>query len=529
MALKVSTALVRAHYRSSWNRILRGAGFGGEIATWVMFACLPLIMIGPGLLAMQIGLDFGTELAESGSPEVLRVWNDLQFILTVAFALIAGFQLSPVFSFARFGRYPVTPMNLLLAELPAGLFEPIPLLGVIGIIITNAALASRMHDAAPLIVLLALDGLVAMLGLMFIVSALWAVIRRHRLLPAAIALAGVGTAVVLRAGALNLDRASSFAQSIPLGRGYAGLIALRSGELTGGLFDIAVATAYSAVLFVIAAHLHQRRLMSEAEEGNAKQSRDQPLAFATVSSSVARLSLKQLIANTGFRVHLAGPLLLSGSVAALVWTGRRMLAAGKEPDVVVAAVLRSVEPVPWFALLALLVFVFDAEIWMNQFGLDRKGLVTMFSLPIDSRDILVGKLRALFIFVLVQTTLGAIPLLFLRFPRAREIVIALLVFGVEFLVTWVVGMVVSIRFPHAIDGEAGRQIPLYLVWVPFTTIFGTVAEMLGVYAIGEVVATGGGIVALAASLGLVALAFHLLALPRLNEFLDINREKLLSM
>ncbi len=531
MALSAPAALIRAHYQSAWNRIIRDAGFGGKVATWVMLTMVAVIVFLPCLFAVRLGLDLGGELAASGDAGVLRNWNGLQATFTVAFAVLGSFRLTPAFSFARFGRYPLTPLQLLLADLPASLFEVFPLLGAAATIFTNVGLAMRMPRSSPFVMLLALNGVVTLASLMFIISAFRAAVSRRRALLTVIGIATVAAALGFGLPGLRIvlkDWLPAFAQSIPGARGYAGLLAFRAGQVTEGLAGICIATGASALLVLVAAQLHRRRLMSEAEGSGRRAGAETLLRFGTPSSAVGRIFFRQLLASRAVRSQIFLPLFFTAPVALVTAMSRDAIADGKPlPDNIVSMLSRA-ELVPWYAIVPLLAVAMNPQIWMNQFGWDRGGLRTMLLLPLEPRDLFIGKLRGLLAFTAMQTAIGVVPLFWVRWLGPRELVVAVAAGSVALIVSTAVGHVVSIRFPRGVDGTAGVQIPLHLSWISPVTLLATGAELAGVYAICELIVKGAGLVGLCLSLT-AALAAYFAILPRLAALLRANRERLIAM
>jgi hypothetical protein len=531
VALTSPMALVRAHYQSLWNRTIRDAGFGGKIAHWVMLAIVAILVALPGLFAFRIGRELGAELASSGDLGVLRGWNALQATFTVAFALFGSFRHEPSFPFSRFGRYPVTPLELLLADLPSSLFEVFPLLGGAAILLTNFGLATRMPGSSPIVALLALDGVATLLAVMFIASALRSFVSGRRKLLQFVVVGTVVSAIAAGPSGLLIvlkHWLPAFAQSIPGAHGYAGLLALRSGAVGEGLWGIGYATFVSALLFLIAARVHSHRLMAEVESPIARGGGDFVLRFGTPAAGIGRVFLGQLLGSRSVRGQLALPLLFSGPLAFVIVVFRVAIADGKVfPDDLLALV-RRVEAAPLYALVPLSAVATNSIIWMNQFGWDRGGMRTLLLLPLDTRALLVGKLRGLLGFTALQAAVGVVPLFWVRKPDARELVLGAAAFGIVFLATATVGQIVSIRFPRGIDGGAGLQIPLHLSWIPAAALLLTTGGLAAFYAAGELVAPRAGVVGVIVLFagGVIA---YVAALPRLAAFLRAHRERLVSM
>jgi len=531
VALSATLALVRVHYQSTWNQITRGAGFGGKVVTGVMLSIVAAILVLPGGAALRVGLVLGGELARTADEGVLKSWNALQVAFTVGFAFLGSFRFRPAFPFTRFGRYPLTPFQLLIADLPASIFEVFPLLALAATLMINLGLAIRMPAYAPLILLLTLDGVVALLTLMILLSAFWAAIARHRVLLVGLAVLAAATAIASgpRGIVLVLKQwLPGLAEQTPIARGFTGLLALRAGATGEGLAGIAVATAGSALLLMLAAYVHRYRLAADADSSSWWSQRERQVRFRTPAAAIGRLFLRQLLGAKAVRAQLILPLLYTAPIALVTSMLHSATAEGRVmPENLVSLVSRA-EGVPWYALVPILGIWMNPQIWMNQFGWDRGGVRTLLLLPLDARDLLLGKLRGLLGFTAIQTIIGILPLFTLRMPSTGEVIIGLTSGGVALIVTTAVGHAVSFRFPRGIDGTAGLQIPLHLAWISPATIAVIAGVLLGAHAIGNLIAPQGGLAALVLALAATILAYYAL-LPRLSGLLRENSERLLAM
>lgn len=531
MALTAAGALVRAQYRAAWNRILRSAGFGGTVATWFSFAVVALVLAFPGLLMTRIGLDLGYELAISGDAAVLRSWNGLMAVFTLGFALLGGLRAKPSFPASRFGRYPVASVELLVAELPAALFEVFPLLATGGILALHLGLAVRMPWQAPLIGVLAFVAVATMLATMLVASALYAWLGRRRMLLLAL-VASVG-ALAVKGGADGLRRfvgstLPSIPGRLPVAKGYEGLIALRAGRGAEAAAALAISLLAALLLIAAAALVQRRRMAAEAEP------RRDPLRFFTAvpldsrSTAPTSLVLIQLLTNRVAIALLLIPLLYSAPLALVASLGRSAVRDGRELVEPIGTFMRLVESAPIFALLPMLSIAMNAQIWLNQFGWDRRGIRTLLLLPMEPRALLLARLNALAAFTAIQSVIAALPLLAVRPPRLMETAVGLAAAGVALLVTTGAGHVVSILHPRGVEEGSSAQIPLHLSWIAPVTLFGTVAELAGVWFLFDSIAAGGGVVGLALSL-VAAVAAYRALLPRVSTLLVNERERLLTM
>lgn len=528
MALKATTALLTAQFRSTWNRILRDAGLAGAIATWASLLIVAAVLLLPSLLMLRIGRDLGAEIAASADTGVLRNWNGIITVLTVAFAFLGSFRQRPSFPFARFGHHPVTPLDLLLADVPSSLFEVFPLLAATGVLFLNAGLATRMSGSIPLLALLTLACIIWLLSLMILLSALWSALTRRRVL-----LALLGASVLAVPALFGLERfrlllrsgLPAFSESLPLSHGYAGLVALRSGDAAAGWRGIAVATVTAVVLLALAAVAQHRRLLAETGGSGILAARERTLRFTTPAAAMGSLFLRQLLARNRLQIIL--PLLYSAPFA--IVSGATSMTASSEafsPEMV--ATMVKAQTLPLYAIVAFLAIAMNSRLWMNQFGWERGGIRSFLLLPIEPGAILEGRLRGLAAFVAIQTAIAALPLLWLRAPTLNELGLALGAGGVALVVTTAIGHAVSVRFPRVVEGAGGGQLPLHLSWIPFATMPVLVGGLAGLYAMGELAVRGAGTGMLLVAFAGTAAGYRAL-LPRLGNVLDAHRERLASM
>jgi len=531
VALSVPAALVGAQYRAAWNRILRTAGLGGEVATWITLALVGVVLFFPGLVMTRIGLDLGAELAASGDTGVLGSWNGLIAVFVLGFALLGAFRSRPSFPASRFGRYPLRSVDLLIAEVPAGLFEVFPLLATGGLVAMNLGLAIRMPRQAPIIVLLALLAIATMLATMFIASAVYALFARSRLVLAGLIAAGAIGALsggVRGARTVVKELLPALVDYLPIARGYEGLVLLRAGDALAGAKRISAAALFTMLLLSIAAVMQRRRLAAEFEPDTPSRRLTASIPVGGRSRATATLFLIQLLSSRAVLALILIPLLYTVPIAVVASMGRAALAEGTILPPPIFMFVRLAGQAPLFAIIPLVAIALNAQIWMNQFGWDRGGLRTFFLLPLEPREILTGKLRGLLLFTTIQTLIAVAPLFAIRMPGLREGVSAVAAGGVAFLVTTAVGHVVSILHPRAVDDDSSAHVPLHLSWISPVTLLGAVAELAGVWFVAESVWKGAGVVGLVLSLGAAISAYRLL-LPRFSGLLLKERERLLSM
>jgi hypothetical protein len=184
--------------------------------------------------------------------------------------------------------------------------------------------------------------------------------------------------------------------------------------------------------------------------------------------------------------------------------------------------------VPLLALGLYLVIVLLSPVWMNQFGWDRTTVRAQMLLPIEVRQILLGKFLGLLRFTLLAAGIICAGLLTFYHPSLREILAGIPTAGIAFMASWTIGLLASLQAPRAHPPGGLAFPPHYLAWIPAVLMI-----VLGV-ALSKVWGLGGQEwpylapcllwLLMAGSLGV-----GYLVLPYLEKWFLANREKLLSM
>jgi hypothetical protein len=268
--------------------------------------------------------------------------------------------------------------------------------------------------------------------------------------------------------------------------------------------------------------------MAEGEPEAASSRISAMIPLRSRGASPATAFLIQLFTGRLAIVLFAIPFLYTAPIALTASLGRAAIAEGTVVVEPIGTFMRLAETAPLFALLPLLSIAMNAQVWLNQFGRDRRGLRTFFLLPFEPRELLAGRLRGLLAFTSLQTAIAAVPLLAIRRPGAIELVSGIAAGGVLLLVTTAVGHVVSILHPRAVEADSSTHIPLHLSWIAPATLLGTVAELAGLWFVFDLFVPGAGRAGLVLSLA-AAIAAYRAALPRIAELLHSERERLLTM
>lgn len=521
--MSVAGALVQAHARSTWNQIVRAASVGGRVATIVSILAVGLVLLLPGFLAFRAGYIFGADLDD---PVVMRMWTGITATFTILFGMLGSLRLKPVFSYARFGRFPVSALQLLAAEVPASLIEVFPLLGGCATVLLHAGLLARRPALAPAVILLAVDALATLVATMFLLAALRVYLMRRKWVLASAAAGVAAAAYVSGETPRHFFKVVVPARlaALPLSAGYRGLADLTASRWRSGVTGIAIASVATALLFGVAAVLHRRRLLAEAATDRSSRG-PSTFRYTSTPAALGGFFLRQLLSSRAVRSQMYIPFFFAAPLAMLGWI-HRSAPDQLPPDL--GRMLQRASTLPWLAVLPVMAIGANPPIWLNQFGLDRRGMRTLMLLPIEGRDFLLGKLRGLALFTSIQCAIAAPLLLLIRTPSFRDVFLAVAAGGVTLVLSTAIGHGVSLRFPRPIDGQAGLQVPLYLSWIAPLTLIGSSAAVAGACAIGDLAAPNGGIVA-ALVLLMIVVAAYTRALPQLAILFDQSRERLVSM
>lgn len=529
--MKVALALLKAQARNAWNRMRRESGIAAPVASLGVLALVAMVLVLPGLMTLGLGLGLGEELRASPESGLLQRWNAFQALFTVVFAFFGGFRHRLAFDFREIGRFPVTPLQWLLAEIPASLFEVFPLLGTAGILCSNLGLAIRLPSASPLVAVLALQGIVAMVALLFVAGTVrrWLLKRRAWafVLGLGVAIAALGLG---KEGLRTLFR-SSIPDAIPFlpgSQGYAGLLEVWHGHPAAGLARIAVGLAATVALLVLAAWLHHRGAAVESASAGPRLGAARLLRFRRPAAGVGRLFQKQLLDSKSGRLLLFLPLMLSAPAAVVAWAIRYDAAREQYFADKTTQIISAFETAPVLEAFLVLIVIFDSKVWMNQFGWDGRGIRTLLHLPISPRDLLLGKMLGLTRFVGLQSLIGVPPLLFISIPSLGEALAGIGAAGTVLLAGAGMGQWLSIRFPRRVSRDGGASPPFYLSFVPTLLVLAVAAGLTTVHALAEKAGRWGPPAALLA-LSLAIATLYAVALPALSSRLRRERERLCRM
>jgi hypothetical protein len=169
---------------------------------------------------------------------------------------------------------------------------------------------------------------------------------------------------------------------------------------------------------------------------------------------MARVFQGQVLASREGRVALFLPLVVSVclalSIVAMGDLGARL------SDRSLPWPLRLVELWAALPLVGIFLTVLPTmdELWANQFGLDGPAVRTLLLLPVEPRQILLGRTLGLLRLQALRGTLAIGPLVYQCRPALAEIAWGLAASGTVFLVLAACGHLVSARLPRLVQEGA---------------------------------------------------------------------------
>lgn len=527
MAVGPIRALLAAHVQGSlrrstreftrqgvWALVLMGVVMGAFVAVPAGFG---LFMAGYTLAPRLAGPDAETPILILGA--LLAVLVGVGALLG---ALLGG---SKKLSWEQYRAFPLGRLRLLLAELIAGLGDLLTALLALGLLAFCLGLALGRPALLPLLPLLFLEHLGLLMVLQLLLGSLALRVAKRLKLAVGILLGLTWLASMLLsmqepgrghglppAWAALLHAAAShllaFVRALPTTLAVRGLDAAPSGHWGTALLlqiPVLVLTLLLAAGTLRLLEREQEALAPVEHRGKAKL-----WSFRTPKGGLARLQLRTLLSSHhgkfGFLMPLLTVVLLKGPMART--QGQALWAL---PGA--------------FAYLAL----FGNQFQYNQFGLDGHGVKGLFLLPLDTRQILAGKLRGYALYQGLQASLLVAMLLPLFRPSPAALGASLALAACFFLVQSAIGSFTSGWMPRRIDRATLRnnQMPLPLVLLGVLVSLASTALFGGTYALLAWLAPA---FLLPGMLAWAALCFgvHRSLMPQAAAYLDRRREAIVQ-
>lgn len=537
--MKTLRALLVAHASSQWNRTLRDSGLAEKASAAMSLGLVGVILAIPCLLVFKYGLSLGRRFAASPD-DVLLEWCALQAIFSLTFAILGGFRNKLAFTFKELGRFPLPRFQVLLAEIPASLFEGFPILGLAGILFSHAGFVISQPLNAPFILLLAVHSILIMLLTLSIAGSLKRFLFKRRnavvitglLLLFAWIVSGKLDFHALFKGVIGflfpmMPGGQADIQWLPNAQAYFAFADLISGRVTSGLLRLSYSLGATFLLLFISAWVHHRELTTEVRLSGSGMQPSSDFKFSRPHAGVCALFIKELLDSASGKLTLFIPLMFTGGYALILWLMRTSQDNGDSIPVLESA-LKYQENLPVMALLLYGCILIDSDIWMNQFGWDRHGIRLLISLPISFESILLGKMLGLFQFTAIQILLASAPLLIVHSLDIRELICAIGAAGTYFVLSAGIGQLISVQYPRAVNRTSDSTVKLHLSWIPMVILTIALATWITGSRMGARLGNWGEPVCLLAIFAL-SLAVYRLALPSLARRMDLSRDRLLTM
>lgn len=535
--LAVFRALLAAHFQTSWNRSAREMGRQGALALVILTCLMGLFAIGPLFLGLGgLGWVIGSNFHKPLAPVFLG--------LALALISIGGGLFGGILGGARqlnwetYRGFPLRLRTLYLAELAAGIADPLPLILGLGLLGFLAGLGLASPASIPWLPLLFLETLGALLALQLLVGGLAAaLVKRLRMALVLLgAVAWVATTLttarlpqtsrkkenpVVRVSPAGraaqraqldsmVERGTRLVSLLPAHASAQSLADVKAGRWGLALLRHLYPLGWLLLLMVLGAKLVARETRSEASSRPVSRGPDRLWSFGGPAEGVGRLHFRTLMASQLGRFAFLMPImtlvLIKGPFAQL---------RGQSLWAVPAA----------FAYLSLV----GNNVMLNQFGLDRHGIKAMLLLPITAQDLLKGKLLGMAAHQGLQALLLMILLAVFEHAAPGPLFAGLLMLGCVFLAQGAVGQWTSLWAPRpmALDSLKNSNMPFAVGMLSLGTASLWTGLFGGIYALTAWLSPAW-LVPVMALAFLLALAAHLALLPTMARYLDARRETLVE-
>lgn len=517
-------AMTRARLELIWNAISKGSG-GLSLASGIVVGVIGLACLIPPFYMFSV---FGRQLplgedVPGSSPSMIWLAT-LHALLVFGMGGVAGLRQHRGFDRELLRSLPLRTSQLLLSELPFGLLDTIPILGLACFAGLGFGLTTSHPNSELLVALVMGLGVLGVLLVQQLVGVIRRLAARPRFLGIAAILAIVPALAIFGVSASQGLKPAFFRvlEWLPSSMGYHGLRAWMHGDRGAATGFLLLSVGFVVTLFALTAWLQLKELAQDPPLRTARAGKENLWSFRRPSVGVARLFVQQVLGARYGKVLMILP---------FFFTGGFVLCAAKVQYVAAGSVMEQLfdkaQTYPLYALMPPFVVLLGGGLWMNQFAWDRGGVKTLFLAPIPSTEILDGKLLGLTWILVPQALVACLPLGFLHRPEAHELASGLT--GALFLACALgaVGHVFSARFPRPLaesgSGVASAPFTLQLMSTAVMaalalTSFGLYSGLQGVH---DWAPPAGFAILTALALGL-----RRAALPRLAHDLEANREKL---
>jgi len=375
-----------------------------------------------------------------------------------------------LFGSRAFRVFPITPLEMLGAELVGGVLEVFPLLGAAGLLGLGVGVSAAQPTLAVWMAVVTGIAIAWLLLIQHLVGTLRrAAIKRAwawvwmTTIPVLLAVAWFGGKAIGNAAVEGVGLGA-----LPGALARRGLMLALEGEWLAALTLEIPLLLMTGALALIVAWAHARELASEPVMRRGR-SRPIPALFAGPSAGVAWLFLRQVFATTMGKFIAFVPALSVGALVFAVRILRDTLPEDPALGARFAALLEAVPDLPLLIAALPACVLMNDELWMNQFGWDRRAIRTLLLIPVPMESIVLGKFLGLGLLAVGQMITVAAVVSLVHVPGAVEVVAGVAGAGIALLVTSGVGHVLSGVFPRPMtgDGRGGESTPLGIKFIPF--------------------------------------------------------------
>ena len=519
-------AVLFAHWQSSFNRVRRQQGSMGAVATVIIMALLVMTLILPLTVSLAVvGYLCGSALQDPSAygnqaQAVARAVGGAALFLTAITVMggpVAGLSGSTrQLPWEQLQAFPAPPRLLFAAELVAGAGELITSLELVVLAAFLLGVTVGWPFLAPFALFAFVGTAISMLSLQMITGSLTHRLSRQTVAVLAVlpfiaigmsmATPSIVKTVTDAQNRLVLDEVLRAAASTPGGQVFAASALAHTGQWLDALLRL-LPLGLLAIVSVFAAYLlvAREKEATITETGAAKKL----WSFSTPRWGLARLQLHTLAGSLPGKISLLMPLItivvIRGPMAAIRGTGWVV------PSAFIYASVSSI------------------NVLYNQFGLDRHGVKSLFLLPIDEKELLIGKQIGFSLWQGLQMVMLTALLALTGHSDPPELAGGVLVACSLHLIFSIIGQFMSIWQPRPLNrgGMRANQPPLMVVLATMGSLIVTAAFLGGTwYALAHFV-PGKEWVGFAALTALLFFVFQL-ALRFNTAFLRSNKEAIVE-
>lgn len=457
VASPVKTLLV-AHLQATWNRSIKEMAKTGNLVLTIALAVLVCFAVIPAVAGgIALGYTLTKFLSSSLSPFFLS--GVLIFLALLGGAGGGIFGGSRVLEWESTRVFPLKHRSLFVAELVAGLGDPLPLITAMlsGALLLGAALAKPF--LLPLLLFMWVGTVVSQLcflhllgsltarlvkrlqvglmflGVIFYLSTLLTPLAKspNSLPEKAYASKDVTIETILRIG----KRVRTMMKPLPPVQAALGL-----GDADKGRWDMALGRqlyplGFLAMLLSLTAWVLKRDADPQHFRVQSK-GKERLWSFGSPLGGVARLHWQTLISSPIGKVGMLTPLFLI---------------------VLIHGPFSRIKGLQYWSLPVAFIFLVmsNAKLQLNQFAMDGSGVKALFLLPLRARDLLQGKLWGLALFQSVQAVILLLLLSLGGNLSPLRVLAALCLAAILFLVQTGLGHWTSVWMPRPMSRDSLRN------------------------------------------------------------------------